>query len=88
MEFTLDQTAKTLQLKRNEMTKALRDKGVFDSRNIPQGRFAGKGFFVVPQCSYRHPNNGITYYQKTLVTPKGVNLIETLLKTNNKPTIH
>lgn len=87
MNLTLDQTAKQLKLNRSDLTKTLREKGVLDASNIPQGRFAGKGFFVVPQCSYLHPRNGRTYYRKTLVTEKGLGLIESVL-INNKHTIH
>ena len=92
MPYTLDQAASLLHLGRNTMTKALRQKGVFDSANKPQGRYSGVGFFVVANGSYKHPNpeKGKVPYQKTLVTDKGLDLIERLIKAspNNSTTLH
>lgn len=84
--LTLEQAAQQLNLTRRDLTQLLRRQGVLDARNIPQGRYAGQGFFVVPQRQYRHPRHGITYYRKTLVTEKGLSLLARVIKST--PTIH
>jgi phage antirepressor YoqD-like protein len=92
MPYTFDQAASLLHIGRNMMTRELRKKGVLDSTNKPQGRYSGVGFFVVANGSYKHPNpeKGKVAYQKTLVTDKGLDLIERLLTTKpeTQPTIH
>lgn len=92
MPFTFDETAAILRVGRNNMTKQLRQRGVLDSTNRPQGRFSGQGYFVVATGSYKHPNpdKGRVHYQKTLVTDKGLDLIERMINTgpDNTRTLH
>lgn len=79
MAHTFDDTAQLLGIGRNVMTKKLRELCVLDSTNKPQGRYSGKGFFVLAKSSWTHPEKGKMPYQKTLVTDKGLELIEYLL---------
>lgn len=79
MPYTFDDAAQQLGIGRNVMTKKLRDLRVLDSTNKPQGRYSGQGFFVLANSSWTHPEKGKMPYQKTLVTEKGLQLIEHLL---------
>jgi hypothetical protein len=79
MPYTFDEAAQQLQIGRNVMTRKLRDLRVLDSANKPQGRYSGHGFFVLSSSSWTHPEKGRVPYQKTLVTDKGLKLIEDLL---------
>lgn len=79
MPYTFDDAAQQLGIGRNVMTKKLRNLLVLDSANKPQGRYSGKGFFVVANSSWTHPEKGKVAYQKTLVTDKGLELLEYLL---------
>lgn len=92
MPYTFDQAASTLGVGRNILIKQLRQKGVLDSANIPQGRFSGVGLFVVANGKYKHPNpdKGLVHYQKTLVTDKGLMWIDQLVNsnTNSSQTLH
>lgn len=92
MAYTFNQTADLLHQGRNSMLSKLRKQGVLDANNKPQGRYSGQGFFVVANGSYKHPNpeKGRVPYQKTLVTEKGLVLIENLLQdpADTKPTLH
>jgi len=94
MPYTFDQAAQLLHLGRNLMTRELRKLHVLDAANKPQGRYSGQGFFVMANGSYTHPEKGRIPYQKTLVTDKGLVLIERLLiapqnaTPTTKPTTH
>lgn len=79
MPYTFDDAAHHLGIGRNVMTKKLRDLRVLDSTNKPQGRYSGQGYFVLANSSWKHPEKGRMPYQKTLVTDKGLQLIEYLL---------
>lgn len=79
MPYTFDDTAQFLGIGRNVMTKKLRELRVLDSANKPQGRYSGKGYFVVANSSWTHPEKGKMPYQKTLVTDSGLQLLEYLL---------
>lgn len=92
MPYTLDQTAKLLHVGRNTMTRTLRQRGVFDSTNKPQGRYSGAGYFVVCHKAFRHPVKGDQVYHRTLVTSSGLLMIGRMLGTSQltkeKPTLH
>lgn len=88
MAYTLDQAADMLHIGRNTLTKELRNKGVFDTTNKPQGRYSGAGLFVVAHKQFIHPTKGAQTYHRTLVTPKGLQVLEKMLHSNKPKTLH
>lgn len=88
MGYTLDQAAALLHIGRNTLTKELRKKGVFDTTNKPQGRYSGAGLFVVAHKQFIHPTKGAQMYHRTLVTPKGLQVLEKILRTDSPKTLH
>lgn len=76
MEYTFDQAAARLDIGRNKLASELRRLKMLDQQNQPTGPLRGKGLFVVQTGTYKHPTKGKTTYTKTLITEKGLKVIQ------------
>lgn len=75
MHYTIERAAAVLGMGRNQLTKALKEKGLLTADNLPAGRYLYRGWFFVKTCSFRHPAVGLKHYGRTHITPRGLNYI-------------
>jgi phage antirepressor YoqD-like protein len=65
---------------RNKIFERLRNKGVFDERNVPYREFQDRKYFRVIEQKYTDSDGETHINLKTLVYQRGVEFIRTLLK--------
>jgi phage antirepressor YoqD-like protein len=69
---TLSDAARLLNLGPQKLFRALRNRQVLDTNNLPAPRYKGRGLFTVELKSYAHPKLGEKLYAVTHVTDKGL----------------
>ena len=75
---TMAQVAKTLGTGRNRLFTFLREQKVLMSNNLPYQRYLDRGCFTVREVSVEHSDHSRTNATQTLVTAKGLDLIQAL----------
>ena len=75
---TMAQVAKTLGTGRNRLFAFLREQKVLMPNNLPYQRYLDRGCFKVREVSVEHSDHSRTNATQTLVTAKGLDLIQAL----------
>ena len=75
---TMAQVAKTLGTGRNRLFAFLREQKILMSNNLPYQRYLDRGCFKVREVSVEHSDHSLTNATQTLVTAKGLDLIQSL----------
>ena len=75
---TMAQVAKTLGTGRNRLFAFLREQKVLMPNNLPYQRYLDRGCFTVREVSVEHSDHSLTNATQTLVTAKGLDLIQAL----------
>jgi len=92
--LTMQEAAKIVGIGSKKLFKLLREKKVLNQNNLPYQRYIDNGYLKVDSGSWNHPEVGEKLYAKTIVTVKGVEWIENLIKQqhqvikNEQPTEH
>jgi anti-repressor protein len=82
--FTMMHVAKTLGIGRNKLFDFLREKKVLMKNNLPYETYVSRGYFEVRQYTITHFTTGLENKTQTLVTPKGMAWIHSLLTTQQE----
>lgn len=77
--MTMMHVAKTLGIGRNKLFDFLREQKVLMKNNIPYETYVSRGYFDVRQYTITHFTTGLENKTQTMVTPKGMAWIHTLL---------
>lgn len=78
--MTMMHVAKTLGIGRNKLFDFLRDQKVLMKNNMPYETYVSRGYFDVRQYTITHFTTSLENKTQTLVTPKGMAWIHTLLR--------
>jgi anti-repressor protein len=78
--MTMMHVAKTLGIGRNKLFDFLREQKVLMKNNIPYETYVSRGYFDVRQYTITHFTTGLENKIQTMVTPKGMAWIHTLLR--------
>lgn len=62
-------------MKRNTLTRRLRELGMIDRSNLPTGPWRDRGTFKVKVSTFNHPVIGYRHYGQTLITESGLNTV-------------
>lgn len=77
--LTMMAVAKSLKIGRNKLFALLRDQKVLMHNNMPYQAFIDRGYFEVRQYTITHFTSGLENKTQTMVTPKGMGWIHTIL---------
>lgn len=77
--LTMMAVAKSLKIGRNKLFSLLREKKVLMENNMPYQSYLDRGYFEVRQYTITHFTSGLENKVQTLVTPKGMAWIHTIL---------
>jgi len=78
--YTAEEAATLLKTDKNKILQLLREQKIFNSENIPFGKYRVQGLFVISQTPYTVPSTGMKRtVAKTMITKKGVQWIANLL---------
>ena len=72
---TISQAAKVIGTSQKRLFKALRDKRVLMSSNIPYQSFLERGYFVVKEKPITLADSEVRMHSQTYVTPKGLDFL-------------
>lgn len=83
--LSLDQVAKLLNFKnmgRNNLCKYLRDKNIFNHKNVPYQKYIDAGYFKLTESSWRDPyTEELQVSIKTVMYQKGIDWLDRKLRT-------
>ncbi|MDA3920525.1 MAG: phage antirepressor KilAC domain-containing protein [Salinisphaera sp.] len=77
--YTLQEAAQAIGMGERAVFRALRRRRVITKANVPVVRYKRLGYLVEEEHSYQHPSVGTKFYSRTLVTPAGIQWLQTLL---------
>lgn len=77
--LTMMAVAKALKIGRNKLFALLREQKVLMLNNMPYQAYIDRGYFEVRQYTITHFTTGLENKTQTMVTPKGMGWIHTLL---------
>lgn len=77
--LTMMAVAKALDVGRNKLFALLREKKVLMQNNLPYQSYIDRGYFEVRQYTITHFTSGLENKTQTMVTPKGIGWIHTLV---------
>lgn len=77
--MTMMAVAKSLKVGRNKLFALLRDKRVLMANNLPYQSYIDRGYFMVRQYTITHFTSGLENKTQTMVTPKGMAWIHTIM---------
>ena len=70
--MTVQDAAKVLGLKPLELFKLLRRLGYLTTANLPFNQHLSNGYFEIQHNRWIHPNDGLQYSGRTMITKKGL----------------
>ncbi len=83
--LSLDQVAKLLNFNnmgRNNLCKYLRDKNIFNHKNVPYQKYIDAGYFKLTESSWRNPyTEELQVSIKTVMYQKGIDWLDRKLRT-------
>ena len=83
--LSLDQVAKLLNFEnmgRNNLCKYLRDKNIFNHKNVPYQKYIDAGYFKLTESSWRNPyTEELQVSIKTVMYQKGIDWLDRKLRT-------
>lgn len=80
---SMDVAAKMLGTGRIRLFRELRQRHILDQNNVPFQTYIQRGYFKVMTGQWLHPEIGMQYYAKTLVTNRGIEWLKKELGLDN-----